>query len=82
MKTGNSLYGDLPYTVQNGGCGDRGDLIHVTPEYLASLDAMASLYGPPENLVTFCHYPTKHLEVSKSSTNVSLDATYTLVHLL
>ena len=47
VKASNPLYGDVPYTVQNGGCGDRGEYIHVTPSYTINIDDLAAKFGPP-----------------------------------
>ena len=30
----NRAWGDTPYTLQPGGCGEEGDYIHITPNYL------------------------------------------------
>ena len=30
----NSQWGNTPYTRQPGQCGEEGDFIHLTPEYL------------------------------------------------
>nr|XP_033771692.1 calcium-activated chloride channel regulator 2-like [Geotrypetes seraphini]XP_033771693.1 calcium-activated chloride channel regulator 2-like [Geotrypetes seraphini] len=37
-------YGDEPYTLQYGGCGQEGKYIHFTPNYLIS-DDLISVYG-------------------------------------
>ncbi|KAK4015728.1 hypothetical protein OUZ56_030702 [Daphnia magna] len=44
----NSKYGDRPYTVQLGGCGDPGQYIHWTPNYVlnSSSSQMQSQFGP------------------------------------
>ena len=44
-----STYGDIPYTVQSGGCGQPGEFIHMTPDYLRTVgDANNSaVFGPP-----------------------------------
>ena len=34
----NPLYGERPYTVQTGGCGEMGEYIHVTPDYLLKVN--------------------------------------------
>ncbi|KAK4015731.1 hypothetical protein OUZ56_030705 [Daphnia magna] len=34
----NWKYGDMPYTVQLGGCGDPGQYIHWTPNYVNTFD--------------------------------------------
>jgi hypothetical protein len=60
IKAANPLYGDSPYTVLNGGgtCGQRGQYIHVTPEYIMNVDgASADTYGSPGNI--FLHEWTK-----------------------
>ncbi|XP_060629859.2 calcium-activated chloride channel regulator 1-like [Anolis sagrei] len=38
-------YGDEPYTLQYGGCGEKGRYIHFTPKFLTS-DNLLSVYGP------------------------------------
>ncbi|KZS12185.1 Calcium-activated chloride channel regulator 2 [Daphnia magna] len=44
----NSKYGDRPYTVQLGGCGDPGQYIHWTPNYVlnSSSSQMQSQFVP------------------------------------
>lgn len=44
----NPLYLDTPYTVQPGGCSDRGEFIHLTADFLINLDGLSTEYfGPP-----------------------------------
>ncbi|MEE6494589.1 hypothetical protein FKM82_001800 [Ascaphus truei] len=38
-------YGEDPYTLQYGGCGEPGRYIHLTPSFLLD-DKLASVYGP------------------------------------
>ncbi|KAM8930570.1 calcium-activated chloride channel regulator 1-like [Pelodytes ibericus] len=38
-------YGDDPYTLQYGGCGEPGRYIHLTPTFLLD-DNLISVYGP------------------------------------
>ncbi|XP_059839805.1 calcium-activated chloride channel regulator 1-like isoform X1 [Hypanus sabinus] len=38
-------YGDAPYTLQYGGCGEKGRYIHFTPNFMIN-DEMTSVYGP------------------------------------
>ncbi|XP_018411400.1 PREDICTED: epithelial chloride channel protein-like [Nanorana parkeri] len=38
-------YGDDPYTLQYGGCGEPGKYIHLTPNFLLN-DTLLSAYGP------------------------------------
>ncbi|KAK4326462.1 hypothetical protein Pmani_002988 [Petrolisthes manimaculis] len=40
----NPAYGNKPYTVQPGGCGEPGRYIHLTPPYL-NIDRKACFYG-------------------------------------
>ncbi|KAK3864594.1 hypothetical protein Pcinc_029728 [Petrolisthes cinctipes] len=40
----NTAYGNQPYTVQPGGCGEPGRYIHLTPPYL-NIDRKACFYG-------------------------------------
>ncbi|XP_057365308.1 calcium-activated chloride channel regulator 1-like isoform X2 [Daphnia carinata] len=46
------VHGDKPYTIQSGGCGQPGEYIHLTPDYLRTLtDANnTSVFGPPEKV--------------------------------
>ncbi|KAI9556636.1 hypothetical protein GHT06_016426 [Daphnia sinensis] len=48
----NWKYGDLPYTVQLGGCGDPGQYIHWTPNYVNTFnyDTTIAKFGPPGKL--------------------------------
>uniref|UniRef100_A0ACB8F3J0 Uncharacterized protein n=1 Tax=Sphaerodactylus townsendi TaxID=933632 RepID=A0ACB8F3J0_9SAUR len=38
-------YGDDPYTLQYGGCGEQGRYIHFTPKFLTN-DSLHNVYGP------------------------------------
>ncbi|XP_003220165.1 calcium-activated chloride channel regulator 1 [Anolis carolinensis] len=38
-------YGDEPYTLQYGGCGEPGRYIHFTPNFLTN-DSLLVVYGP------------------------------------
>ncbi len=52
MDEANPSYGDDPYTVQTGGCGEPGRWIHLTLGYLLhgqSGDGAAA-FGPPGNV--------------------------------
>ena len=42
------MYGDTPYTIQAGGCGTPGDHIHLTPEYVKTVNQSKNVetYGP------------------------------------
>lgn len=45
----NPSYGNAPYTLQTGPCGERGRYIHLTPTFLTELDNTTTLlYGRPE----------------------------------
>ncbi|XP_072130689.1 calcium-activated chloride channel regulator 1-like [Mobula birostris] len=48
----NPLYGDTPYTLQYGGCGEKGHYIHLTPNFLLN-DSLVQVYGKKER--TFVH---------------------------
>ncbi|XP_063282255.1 calcium-activated chloride channel regulator 1-like [Pelobates fuscus] len=39
------LQGDDPYTLQYGGCGEKGKYIHLTPNFLLN-DRLLRIYGP------------------------------------
>ena len=44
----NAVHLDSPYTVQPGGCGDPGEYIHITRNFLLELnDKSTELFGPP-----------------------------------
>ncbi|KAM4021806.1 calcium-activated chloride channel regulator 1-like [Anomaloglossus baeobatrachus] len=45
-------YGDSPYTAQYRGCGEQGEYIHLTPNYLLNTN-LSSVYGSPGR--TFVH---------------------------
>jgi len=49
----NPSFGDGPYTLQPGGCGDPGQYIHVTPGYLTNLNTTSAYtYGPAGKALT------------------------------
>ncbi|XP_072130909.1 calcium-activated chloride channel regulator 1-like [Mobula birostris] len=54
----NPLHGDTPYTLQNGGCGEKGLHIHLTPNFLLS-GSLVQVYGKKKR--TFVHEWT-HLQ--------------------
>ncbi|XP_062835833.1 calcium-activated chloride channel regulator 1 [Anolis carolinensis] len=41
-------YGDEPYTLQYGGCGEKGRYIHFTPKFMTN-DNLISVYGSRGN---------------------------------
>ncbi|XP_069593607.1 calcium-activated chloride channel regulator 1-like [Ranitomeya imitator] len=45
-------FGDSPYTAQYRGCGEQGEYIHLTPDYLLNAN-LSSVYGSPGR--TFVH---------------------------
>nr|XP_039257975.1 calcium-activated chloride channel regulator 1-like [Styela clava] len=53
----NPSYGDAPYTLQLGGCGQPGSYIHFTPNYFLD-DSMITNYGPREKVIVheWAHY--------------------------
>lgn len=40
----NPKYGDTPYTLQYGGCGEKGRYIHLTPDFILN-DGLLPIYG-------------------------------------
>lgn len=51
MNLPNSLYLDSPYTLQPGGCGQRGEYIHLTPNFLLHLnDTSPDYFGPLDHV--------------------------------
>ncbi|XP_032883719.1 calcium-activated chloride channel regulator 1-like [Amblyraja radiata] len=40
----NPKYGDTPYTLQYGGCGEKGQYIHFTPNFILN-DSLLPIYG-------------------------------------
>ncbi|XP_072918712.1 calcium-activated chloride channel regulator 1-like [Hemitrygon akajei] len=48
----NPLHGDTPYTLQYGGCGEKGLYIHLTPNFLLN-DSLVQVYGKKER--SFVH---------------------------
>ncbi|XP_059504093.1 calcium-activated chloride channel regulator 1-like [Stegostoma tigrinum] len=45
----NRKYGDDPYTLQYGGCGEKGRYIHLTPNFILN-SSLASVYGPKDRV--------------------------------
>ncbi|MBN3289815.1 CLCA1 regulator, partial [Polypterus senegalus] len=43
-------YGNDPYTLQYGGCGEAGRYIHLTPDFLID-DKFLRIYGPRERVL-------------------------------
>lgn len=43
----NPRYGDKPYTLQPGECGEPGLYVHFTPEYLLNIRNTSDKFGPP-----------------------------------
>uniref|UniRef100_A0A0P6FLQ1 Calcium-activated chloride channel regulator 4, 30 kDa form n=1 Tax=Daphnia magna TaxID=35525 RepID=A0A0P6FLQ1_9CRUS len=56
----NPRHKDVPYTRQNGKCGERGEKIHLTPNYVATLDQENNnkVYGKPGKVFVheWAHY--------------------------
>ena len=51
INTPNPLYMDNPYTLQPGGCGERGQFIHLTPDFVSHLkDSSAETFGPTKKV--------------------------------
>ncbi|XP_066267153.1 calcium-activated chloride channel regulator 4A-like [Branchiostoma lanceolatum] len=42
----NPLYGDSPYVKQKAGCGEGGDYIHLTPDYVINKQYGEAVWGP------------------------------------
>ncbi|XP_072366532.1 calcium-activated chloride channel regulator 1-like [Scyliorhinus torazame] len=42
-------YGDEPYTQQYGGCGEKGQYIHFTPNFIRN-SSLTQIYGPKEKV--------------------------------
>ncbi|XP_053549080.1 calcium-activated chloride channel regulator 1-like [Bombina bombina] len=38
-------YGDEPYTLQYGGCGEQGKYIHLTPDFMIQ-NGLSNMFGP------------------------------------
>ncbi|XP_067929386.1 calcium-activated chloride channel regulator 1-like [Watersipora subatra] len=47
----NLAYGDTPYTLQPRGCGEEGDYIHLTPNFLTTSQTIRHPYRPAKKLV-------------------------------
>lgn len=52
------MHQDIPYTRQNGLCGDPGEYIHFTPNYIATIDQESNVkkFGKPGNFWAFSIY--------------------------
>ena len=46
VGTTSGVYGDSPFTIQTGGCGDPGEYIQVSAQLL-QLDNFEDVFGPP-----------------------------------
>ncbi|XP_067929384.1 calcium-activated chloride channel regulator 1-like isoform X2 [Watersipora subatra] len=46
----NLAYGDTPYTLQPRGCGEEGDYIHLTPNFLTTSEFIRHPYKPAKKL--------------------------------
>ncbi|XP_067930947.1 calcium-activated chloride channel regulator 1-like [Watersipora subatra] len=46
----NLAYGDTPYTLQPRGCGEEGDYIHLTPNFLTTSESIRHPYKPAKKL--------------------------------
>ena len=46
VEMSNPIYGDFPFTVQNGGCGDPGQFVQTSAEYFTQLSDSEAKYGP------------------------------------
>ena len=47
VNSPNPLYLDTPYTLQPRGCGEHGEYIHLTPDFLTHLNSTsAQTFGP------------------------------------
>ena len=55
IDTPNPLYEDYPYTVQSGGCGDRGEFIHITADFAKEVNTglVDTVFGPPGKTHSF-----------------------------
>eukprot|EP00094_Tigriopus_californicus_P008604 TCALIF_08293-PA protein Name:"Similar to Clca1 Calcium-activated chloride channel regulator 1 (Mus musculus)" AED:0.14 eAED:0.14 QI:2/0.76/0.62/0.96/0.92/0.92/27/0/1757 len=59
VDTGNPVFGNGPYTVQTGQCGERGENIMVSQDYLLGLTSTSTEnYGPPSHV--FVHEWAKY----------------------
>nr|APU50752.1 epithelial chloride channel-like protein 137 [Saccoglossus kowalevskii] len=47
----NPDWGNNPYTQQIGGCGKKGEYIHLTPDYLLDKDTSEYIWGPAGRLL-------------------------------
>lgn len=49
VDNANPEYGDAPYTLQPGGCGEPGHYVHLTPWFVKELDGKTKeMFGAPE----------------------------------
>ena len=45
MKSG--VYGNSPFTLQTRGCGEPGDYIQISPDFITDYTAIQDTFGPP-----------------------------------
>ena len=47
MDNESGVYGNSPFTLQTGGCGEPGQFIQVSASFLSSMDTANKTFGPP-----------------------------------
>ena len=40
------VYGNTPYTLQTGDCGEEGEYIQISDEFIKDYDSMENMFGP------------------------------------
>ena len=47
VNTKSGVYGNAPYTLQTGGCGQEGEYIQISNEFIENYGSIEATFGPP-----------------------------------
>ncbi|XP_033120350.1 calcium-activated chloride channel regulator 1-like [Anneissia japonica] len=85
IDTPNPRYEDNPYTKQLGGCGEKGEYIHLTPRFLLDKTRSEYIWGPMDKLLVhewghlqwglFDEYSTDETAAFYAHSNQNVEAT-------
>ena len=46
VNTKSGVYGNTPYTLQTGDCGEEGEYIQISDEFIENYGSMENMFGP------------------------------------
>ena len=55
IASANPFYSNEPYTIQKGDCGEPGEYIHITPEYIKD-DSVAGIWDSTRGIQRFKYF--------------------------